>query len=65
MKVKETIERECCNPRKDLKPYKGATNADSRCSNPQFCIHCGQLWVDDRVMDAAGSMDTVLKKVVL
>lgn len=38
MKIKETIERECCQSQ-DLKPYKG-----DKSFNPQFkfCVHCGQ-----------------------
>ena len=42
MKIKETIERECCDPKKDL---------HSLSEFPQgrpyyFCKHCGRHWED-------------------
>jgi hypothetical protein len=54
MKIKETIERECCE-RKDLKP----TIAYNK--KWQFCVHCGQLWRWDREFDGAGGSDVLVK----
>ena len=44
MIIIETIERECCDPKKDFKPvgmihYK----------NCSFCVHCGQWWIETLV----------------
>ncbi len=65
MIIKETIERECCIF-KDLQPYKGA-RAQKSLYPPKIlvCKHCGQLWYWDRRMDAAGSMEDYLEKVLL
>ena len=51
------VERECCDPVEDLKPYKGnIPNATTWISTKdrnvvsflhktlQFCPHCGQIW---------------------
>ena len=65
MKITESIERECCEPGKDLIEYKGL-RADHSLNNPyRVCKHCGQIWEEERYMDAAGSMDTRLVRVVL
>ena len=65
MKIKETIERECCDPRKDLVEYKGLRTDISR-NNPYMnCKHCGQIWEWVQFADAAGDMDEKLEKVSL
>ena len=56
MKIKETIERDCCQPQ-DLRPYKGVGTAKA------FCQHCGQLWGEASRMDAAGSRESILTKI--
>lgn len=62
IKIKETIERDCCE-QKDLKEYKGR---DAHIHNQIFfCQHCGQLWENEKYTDAAGSTDTRLKPVKL
>ena len=45
MKIKETIERECCQL-KDLKKYCGIGQGDgsARMNTLVFCMYCGQLW---------------------
>ncbi len=68
MKITETIERECCEPR-DLKPYSGKFNGYSELPlswqvTVQFCIYCGQLWREEGYTDAAGGMDTRLVRVL-
>lgn len=55
MKITETITRDCCL-HQDLLPYKGKPIFYDK-SKPYFCRHCGQIWVADRRMDAAGSME--------
>ena len=52
MKIKETIERECCDPDKDLRPVgEGVSTIAEQSRNFDyrlevfFCIHCGQWWV--------------------
>lgn len=60
MKIKETIERECCNQTKDLKSYKGITK---RVEKILFCIHCGQLWEWKSCMDVAGGTVNYLDKI--
>lgn len=62
MKIKETVERECCAYPKDLKPYKGIAEKDVKY---MFCVHCGQIWGWNRKMDAAGSMSDTLVKIRL
>ena len=64
MKITETIERECCQPR-DLKPYLGKVSFNRDQWRPQFCVHCGQIHVCTREMDASGNMDTVLTKTTI
>lgn len=47
MRIVETVERECCAV-KDMKPYKGGfTGGRSFPLNPQFCVHCGQIHIDE------------------
>ncbi len=66
MKIKETIERECCQD-SDLVLYHGLISAG--CSkvihNPRFCRHCGQTWYRDSEMGPAGSNETVRVKAML
>ena len=57
MIIKVTEERECCDPAKDMKPYKGKQIIGYN-ATPFFCIHCGQLWGYKRVPDAAGGMES-------
>lgn len=53
MKIKETIERECCKPQ-DLRPVHGTPM--SRISQPEyvFCIHCGRHLRQVQVRDDDG-----------
>lgn len=65
MKIVETIERECCTIA-DMKPYKaGFTWNNLRPVNPQFCAHCGQIYVDQTYTDEAGSPDTKRVKAII
>jgi hypothetical protein len=54
MKIKETIERECCQP-KDLKRYYGPRPGIER-----FCLYCGSHFIEVRVPDGAGGMENIL-----
>lgn len=57
MKIKETIERECCEP-KDMKKYRGAFQPFvPQLKDASFCIHCGNLFVKESFTDAAGGSD--------
>lgn len=56
MKIKETIERDCCDTRKDLVFMK----KDQHHTEYFFCKFCGRHWETERYMDAAGSSDTRL-----
>ena len=58
MNIKETLERECCHPNKDLLLYRGVNS-----NKLQFCKHCGQLWRWDRENDPAGGTTSVRVKV--
>ena len=62
MKIKETIERECCQ-NTDLLPYKGEIPFGN--IKYSFCKYCGQIWFVTRVMSAAGSMEDELTKYVI
>ena len=57
MKIKETIERECCTY-DDLKPYRGVVTSIKpellKNYNLRFCKHCGQIWQSDSESDGAG-----------
>jgi hypothetical protein len=62
MKITETIQRECCDLRKDLKPIQGTP----RIGNDHkylFCIHCGRHHVGNSERDAAGGVDWVYRRV--
>ena len=60
MKIKEVIERECCQNR-DLKVITGHPVG---CPY-YFCVHCGKHWHYERYMDAAGSPDSRLTSLPL
>jgi hypothetical protein len=62
MKIKETIERQCCQSQ-DLRKYCGERELLVDRFDPIFCIYCGQIWVHDKEMGPAGSYDPCLKKV--
>lgn len=62
MKIKETIERECCQTQ-DLKKYRGEQANDTPWLGLRFCTHCGQLWHQTSQGDAAGGTETVMKKI--
>lgn len=62
MKINQTIERDCCQ-REDLRPYLGLVNDDFiKQRKPKFCIHCGQVWYNDKEMGPAGSYDHISSK---
>jgi hypothetical protein len=66
MKIKEVIERECCDERKhDLKPYGGTVERVAMSATYYFCIHCGQIWVDGTRRDGAGGTEIYLRKVAI
>ena len=65
MKIKETIERECCRGNNDLKPYKGRSEDIQEREKPMFCKHCGQVWICTRQMDAAGDMEPCRVPIIL
>jgi len=62
MKIKVTIERECCEPQ-DMLPYSGIVQFESG-SKPKFCKHCGQLWIAEKYTDAAGDRDVMYVRFV-
>jgi hypothetical protein len=48
MKIKETVERECCQD-KDLLPYLGIFRSlededYAKLHDIKFCKYCGQIW---------------------
>lgn len=57
MKVLENVERNCCDPGKDLKRIEGY---DRYGFKVVFCVQCGRRWRYERERDAAGSMDTII-----
>lgn len=59
MKIKETVERECCQA-KDLKPYRGSMTKELKKYKDDlfFCIHCGRIWRETTRMDAAGGTES-------
>ena len=63
MKIKETVERDCCQPR-DLKPVEGSPKR-GRDYVYVFCIHCGHQHTIATFMDAAGSSDWEYRKVAV
>ena len=64
MKIKQTVERECCQL-DDLLPYRGMTAKWIKaCHKPMFCKYCGQVFYHGKEMNGAGSYDSCLKKIV-
>lgn len=63
MKIKQTIERECCQL-DDLLQYKGLCEEWMKRSAPFFCKYCGQIFYHDKEMNGAGSYDSCLIKLV-
>ncbi len=60
MKIKQTIERDCCQS-EDLKPYLGiCKNNNIKLLKPKFCIYCGQVWYNDKEMGPSGSSDYII-----
>lgn len=59
MKIKETIERNCCEHR-DLKPYRGLMSPmlEKYVKDLYFCVHCGKVWRHTTQMDAAGGTES-------
>jgi hypothetical protein len=57
MKIKETIERDCCERGKDLRPVEGSSKTGAEW-NVLFCVHCGKRWHLEAFIDAAGDRDT-------
>jgi hypothetical protein len=51
MKIKEVTERDCCDPSKDFKLYRGL---NSKNLETKFCVHCGQAYIWYREL---GEMD--------
>lgn len=65
MKITETIERECCQEI-DLKIVTASMFSPlipSCYNNTRFCIHCGQIWVDERYTDESGNHDVRSKRI--
>jgi len=56
MKIKESIERECCMSTNDFICYDGKFKEFKK--KLYICRYCGDIWVYERYMDAAGSMDS-------
>lgn len=67
MRIKELIERECCDAMKsDLEPCPWKNKRKARYFEPDLvftCKHCGQKWQWEIYMDAAGGQDTRLVKI--
>lgn len=61
MKITETIQRDCCNDRKDLKTIEGSPLA-GRDPIYKFCVHCGRHFAIHSFMDPAGSSDWQYRK---
>ena len=62
MKITETVERECCSWRTDLKIYRGRPilGYTEKVNRLRFCVHCGQLW---HWIRAPGEMDAGYEKL--
>lgn len=60
MKIKETIERECCSAVSDFKPNRGPKIPGEHMPSVRFCVHCGTLWTMYR---APGDMDSAFHPV--
>jgi hypothetical protein len=48
--IVESVSRECCDERKDLKPLFGT-------GSMKFCVHCGAYFYLDSRNDAAGGQE--------
>lgn len=60
MKIKQTIERDCCGP-DDLRKYQGTPLPGFTPWNRlSVCVHCGQLWQWER---QPGEMDAGWERV--
>jgi hypothetical protein len=64
MIIKETIERECCDVRKDLKPIFNSPKI-GRFPEVMFCIHCGSYFRYYTFTDAAGASDWDYRKLAI
>jgi hypothetical protein len=62
MKIPITGERECCDPKLDLKPVEGTPSARGGYPRFKFCVHCGAYWEAHRETDAAGGYDTEYRR---
>lgn len=51
MKITETVERQCCDPRKDLETIRG----HPRGRIFLFCKHCGRHWEDHGSLTPEGN----------
>lgn len=60
MKIRETIERECCKPQ-DLKPVEGSPSS-GRVPEYKFCVYCGAYWRVVAFTDPAGASDWEYRK---
>jgi len=63
MKITETITRDCCDVRKDLKTVAGCKMWNYNIPDMKFCIHCGKRWQYTSYMDAVGSTDYEYREV--
>ena len=67
MRIKVTEERECCEER-DMKPVNAGMYTDEILEGYEgvvFCVHCGQHFLVERYVDAAGSTDTRRVEIVV
>lgn len=66
VKITETITRDCCDPVKDLKPYRGIVPGGPTAAAREklrFCKECGQIFGWTRKMGPAGSSEDEPVKV--
>ena len=64
MKIKETVERDCCQEQ-DLKKYCGLFKDQLKMFSPKFCTYCGQVWAYHKEADGSGYSSTVRTPLVL
>lgn len=60
MKITEEIERECCDPKKDLILYRGEKGAIYRNESLSFCVHCGKIW-----RESLGERGSILETIIV
>jgi len=60
MLIREEIERECCHPDKDLKPYQAK---DPNLKGTRFCVHCGQIWKGRHETSPCGDKEYALDRI--